>query len=481
MPSAPVHAVTSRTSRQSPFGAPIRTRSPTHQDGGPPPVPFGIYPYGETSLLHMPSEIIMAILIEWSMLEWFAPATVRRICRSLKEITDDSPRAWSKLFLPHNSRATSVDVRKWLERGKAAPKEICLASKDICTILAALEGAKDATSLIVQIPIFKDILQQKQVRLPLQMPRLRQLQLSSHSTHVVMGLSNIFGSSHNLHFPCLTILHLSSISLTGFRINAGSFPAMRRLVLRGFLGPILDLIQICSGSLEDLRVTMDLSQESSPQGSPHARICLPNLKLLIVDDAQGIVSKLEAPNLRVICADLDEINGSTRPFSSVVEWATRQSPYQLEQTDITGHLNNMPQLRNLLLLQHMETLKGCFECLRDNPEICPKLQLIEVVEFAGSDPEFELDTESINFLKMCMEGRANAVSGFTLRFVENIDQEEWLEQYYEIDVCSFTQCVITCLIMLLEMLQLVRMRNDGSCFGTSIIENSGFLSSPMPG
>jgi len=398
----------------------------------------GIYLYFKTSLLHMPFEIIMAILVEWSMLEWFAPAIARRICRYVKQVTDISSYVWSKLCLLKNSHATAHDVRKWLKRAGAVSTEIRLETEDFRIALATLRGVENATSLIYQAPGSEGLLpfEHELICLPIHMPRLRRLRLDTHNFSSTMNLSFILrvsNSSLDVRFPCLTVLLLHFVDLTGFPFLPGLFPVLRRLVLRAFQGPSLNLIRMCSGSLEDLRVTIRIGGELSP----HDRICLPNLKVLMVDEAHGIVSKIETPTLRLILADLSEINGSTRPFGSVVEWATRRWPTRFLQRDITPYLVNMPHLRRLMLFQHTGTLKPCFELLRDNPEICPNLQSIKIVEFVDSDLDLDLDTDFMDFLKTCVEWRAKTVSGFTLEFVEDCVQEKRLAQYYDIGVCLF--------------------------------------------
>ena len=439
MPSTSGFGLTGRRSRQRQSGA-LGVLSPVPQENGTSTISSVIRHYGKDFLLRMPFEIIVAILVEWSMLEWFAPASARRICRTLKEITDDSPRVWSKLFIPNYSPATAANVREWLERARALPKEVLLATENIFIVSAALRGAEDATSLIYRIPTFKHIrLRKEQISLPVRMARLRHLHLDTSNIYDFMCLSNVI--SPDTHFPCLTTLHLTFVDLVHFRIKQGLFPAMRRLVLHAVCGPILDLIRICSGSLEDLRVIINFSYDR--QSLPDGRICLPNLKVLVVDQAVGIVSKLEAPILRLICADLDEIDGSTRPFSSVVEWATRQCPSLCLQMDITNHLINMPRLQHLMIFRHAETLRLCFEYLRDNSRICPDLQSIEVAEvaeFANTRPEFKLDINFKEFLKECIEGRADKVPGFTLQFVDNEVQESRLRlrQHYATDVCLLT-------------------------------------------
>jgi hypothetical protein len=258
MPPAPGLGLTGRRSKQRPSGVP-GALSLTPQDDGSLTMAPGIYQYRNNALIYMPVEIIMAILIEWAMLEWFAPAIARRICRRFKEITDASPRVWSNLFLPDYSRATAVDVSKWLERAKASPKEIHLETEDTCIASAALKGAKDATSLHYRIPFVKDILQQERIRLPVHMPRLRHLLLNTFGPFDFREVANIFGPYSSARFPCLTTLHLINVDLTDFHIDHELFPAMRRLVLHCVCGPILNLIWVCSGSLKDLRVTRNPS------------------------------------------------------------------------------------------------------------------------------------------------------------------------------------------------------------------------------
>ena len=388
----------------------------------------------------MPVEIIAIILLEWTTLEWFAPAIARQICRDLMEITDSSPHLWSKMCLPYHSSATADDVVEWLRRAKSVPKEILLETEDLEIVSAALEGAKDATSLIYRIPIFKEFLpsQEEVIRLPIHMPHLRHLHLDTSNIYDFLSLSNIFGlsnPSHSARFPCLTVLHLFFIDLINFDITPGLFPAVRRLLLHSVCGPILDLVQVCSGTLEHLRVTINFTYDG--QLHPDGRIYLPILKVLIVEDALGIVSNIEAPTLRLIYADLAEINGSTRTFSSVVEWVTRQCPSLFREMDITEHLQNMPSLQHLMIFQHTETIKRCFASLHDNPRICPHLHFIEVVDFADTSPPFILDNDSKELLKACVAWRAESVPEFTLQFVENRVHVTRLEEYYTASVGSF--------------------------------------------
>ena len=246
---------TSRRSRRRPPGG-LEAPPPSPRHGGSPDAEQRI----KISLLRMPIEIIAIILVEWTMMEWFAPAIARQICRDLKEITDSNPHMWSKLCLPLHSSATADSVAKWLQRAKSVPKEIILAADDVDIVSAALEGAKDATSLIYQIPIFQAVLQEEVIRLPIQMPHLRHLHLDTSNMYAFLSLGSIFGHYNppdSARFPCLTVLHLFFIDLINFDITPGLFPAIRRLVVHSVCGPILDLIRVCSGTLEHLRVTLD--------------------------------------------------------------------------------------------------------------------------------------------------------------------------------------------------------------------------------
>ena len=400
----------------------------------------------------MPFEIIVAIFIEWTMLDWFAPAVARQVCRYFKKITDSTPRLWSKLFLSYESPATADGVRVWLKRGKAVPREMVLATMDVPTIVAALESAKHATSLIYRVPVFRcDI--DDQIRLPTHLLQLRHLHITASNNDYSTVPGSIFElyerSDISARFPCLTTMRLFYFDLTDFDIISGLFPALRHLVLYLTCGPILDLIQDCKDTLEDLNITGCYSTDERPY--PHGRICLPNLKILVINESRYIVSNLEAPTLRLLYANLDEIDGSTRFFPSVVEWVTRQYPFLFRETDIAAYLNNMPQLRCLVLLRDMHTLELCFKSLRDTPTICPHLQVVQVVDFVDDPTAFELDDGFKAVLEGCMAQRAANIPGFTIEFVENGDQLKWLVQYHPRNVCSFILCASAYLIMLLEI------------------------------
>ena len=414
----------------------------TAQGDGSPTIEPNIKHFSnKKTLLHMPVEIIDNILVEWANLEWFAPAIARRVCRRLKGITDFSPSPWSKLFLPYDSRATADDVRNWLRHAKAAPKEICIETENICAITAALDGCKDATSIIYQTPMFQELssCRQQQIRLPKHMPRLRHLHVDISNVYDFFGLWNVFEFYHppyDGHFPCLTTLQLTFVDLTDFHIVPGVFPAVRHLSLESVDGPILDLIGACSGTIEDLRVNINSSY--SHESPPHGPIILPNLKVLIIDDALRIVPCFDAPTLRLLHANIDELNGNIKPLHSVIEWVTRRSSSYPRHMDITNLLNDMSQLQHLMLCESMETLTTCFEFLRDSQSTCPYLQSIEVVERADTFPVIELDTNFKRSLRACVAWRAEKVPGFTLQFVQNKVQAARFEKYFTIEVCLFT-------------------------------------------
>jgi len=101
----------------------------------------------------------------------------------------------------------------------------------------------------------------------------------------------------------------------------------------------------------------------------------------------GVVSSPEAPTLHLICSDLDEINGTTKPTSSVVEWATRCATSLFQHTGTTDHLINIYQPQHPMLFQYMQKFRLCFESLCDESGICLYLQSFEVVELTDSHPK----------------------------------------------------------------------------------------------
>lgn len=419
----------------------------TPQGDGSPTIGFNINHFSTTSLLHMPVEIIENILVQWTNLEWFAPAIARRICRRLKTITDFSPSCWSKLSLPYHSSATDDGVRDWLSRAKAAPKEISIDTDKFHLIMAALDGCKDATSIIYRTPMFQDLsyCEQLQIRLPEHMPRLRHLRVDFSNVYEFAGLCDIFefyNAPYHGNFPCLTTLQLIFVDLIDFHVTPGLFPTVRNLSLESVNGPILDLIEACSSTIEDLRVTINYSYS---RASPlHGRIILPNLKVLIIENASRIAPCFDAPTLRLLHANFDELDGNTTPFNSVVEWVTRRSLNPPPQIVIANLLNGMSQLQHLMLCESMETLRTCFELLRDSRSTCPYLQSIEVVESADTISVMILDTNFKESLRACVAWRAEKVPGFTLQFVEDSIQVGRFEKYFTIEVCLFTgTCIIT--------------------------------------
>ena len=391
--------------------------------------------------------MLESILVEWANLEWFAPAIARRVCRYLKYITDSSPRVWANLSLPFDTLATADGVCEWLRRAKAAPKELCIETEDPSIISAALDGCRGVTSLIYRTPMFQSLppAQQKQIRLPGHLRQLLHLRVDTSNIDAFVGQLDIFEfyqSPYGAHFPSLTTLELIFVDLTDFEIAPGLFPVVRRLALESVDGPILDLIEACSGTIEDLRVNMNFSYNW--EAHPHDRISLPMLKVLIINEAVGIAPYFNAPALRLLYANLNELNGTTGPLNSVVEWASRWSPSPIQHADITKLLVDMPQLQHLMLCEPIETLIFCFEFLRDSERICPELRSIQIVELAGTFSVFGPDTTFLEFLKTCVAWRAEKVPGFTLQFGQ--DEAQFVEDY-TIGVCLFVHLFASFLIL----------------------------------
>ena len=410
----------------------------TPQGDGPLTIALNINYSSEMTLLHMPVEIIQNIITEWANLEWFAPAIARRICRRLKDITDSSPSSWSKLSLAFGSSATADGVRGWLRHAKAAPKEISINIEDLYVISAALDGCKDATSIAYRTPMFEELSthQRSHIQLPNHMPRLRHLRVDLSDVYNFVGPWEIFEfylPPYDGHFPCLTTLQLISVDLNNFTIVPGLFPTLRHLSLECVDGPILDLIEVCSGTIEDLRV--NINYWYCPQSPLHDRIVLPRLKVIIIDGAPRVVPWFDAPILRLLHANFAELDGNIKPFGSVVEWVTRRSPTLPRHVDITNLLNGMSQLQHLMLCEPMATLATCFELLRDSQSTCPYLQTIEVVERASS---FRLNSNFKDSLRACVAWRAEKVPGFTLQFVQNDVQAGRFDKYFNSEVRLFT-------------------------------------------
>ena len=417
---------------------PVRPQSPTSHElaESGSSMSLSIQQLRKTTLLYMPVEIIQIILDEWVKLQWWAPTIARRICRRLKDIVESRPRLWSRIYLSYGSPIAAGDVREWLCYAKTALKRICIETEDSGAISAALNGATNATSLIYRIPMPRNIRQP--IQLPGNMDQLLHLCIEGVFSSIHVNLVFKSYEHPNARFTCLTSLHLMYVDLTDFRITEGLLPALRRLILHSVDGPILSLIQECSGTLEDLGFYINNSHSWEYDPQTQNRIVLPKLKVLVMDDTAGLLSFCDAPNLRLIYASIDEFFVTTGPPRSVVEWATpsslraRDFPY----TYVFGVLAVMSKLQHLMLHEEVEILGPCFEFLRNNPEACPSLQCIEVAESIGED--ITLDTQFKGFLIDCVAGRAATVPGFTLLFLQRDSYMARFEHYYGTNVCLFT-------------------------------------------
>lgn len=386
---------------------------------------FTTQQFVKETLLRMPLEVIENILKEWVKLDWFAPAVARRICRLLKEITDSCPYLWSKLFLPGTQCVYPDHIRQWQSRAKAAPREVLIGVKGYKHASAALEPCDHITTLIYNNDWASS---GEQIRLPSYMPQLRYLRVDTRLGDKFLGWWNTSAfrePPYNSGFPCLTVLHLREVDLTGFRLVPGLFPTVLHLFLGEVRGPIRDLVQACSGTVEELRINMCF-----PESTYSPLISLPSLKVLIYF-FPGDVFLFEAPALRLIQGNLMEVWYLTQPLNSVVEWINCNS---CEGVKITRVLFNMPQLQRLMIHESVEKLVECFELLRDYATVCPNLELIQVVESAWGWTVVKLDVNLKEYLEACVARRAETVPGFTLQFVEDIP----IKWYGKTHVCTFS-------------------------------------------
>jgi hypothetical protein len=412
--------------------------APTVQDGESFALPsLWAQQLDRQCLIHLPVEILGNILLEWAKIQWDAPVIARQVCGWLKLITDNNPRVWSKLFV--DKCTTREKVSKWLTLGKAVPKEIFIDTEDIYTVSVALEGARDAMSLMYTIPPGPGP-RYRLTPLPSEMPELRHLRLDGFLNRY-LHQNDIFafhGSGMSGYFPRLTVLHLMWVNLDLFATIKWDavFPNVRELALQNVGdGPaVLNLINACSTSLEQLRVInhlchMDWNSSHCP------RISLPKLKVLVVECSSGTGSHFDTPDVHVIYANLCDLDGAPGSFDSVVEWTTRWSTGHRPHMDITRRLKSMPRLRHLVLAESGGILKSCFKLLRDHPSVCPDLHWIEVAHRTN----FSINTKE--YLKACVAPRAASVPGFALEFVPDDCQQRLFNQYYSIRVCLLTLSV----------------------------------------
>jgi hypothetical protein len=439
-----------RPSTKPRFHALQCTTAPKAQNEGPSTVGFPIRQLNKMTLLHMPVEIVENIFFEWAKLEWCAPAVARQVCRQLKDVTDTSPRLWSKLLILPET--TAENVHTWLRRAKAVPQEIYIKTENIFVIMAALCWGKDASSLIYPIPEAPD--PSFLATLLGHMSQLRHLRIDG-SGFPGLQLDQLFKfctPPYDGHFPRITVLHLLSVHLDGFDITVmrGLFSTVRKLGLDNVANEdtILDLITACQQSLQELRVNGGPRRPIGSLSPDRDRISLPKLNVLIVDYPPRIIAKFDAPNLRLIYANLFDLSDTTGPFGSVVEWTTRWSWGQ--HPDITDYLRVMPKLQYLVVCENTVTLKSCFELIRDDDTICPHLRSIEVANRARTYGDITVDADLKEYLQACVAHRAATIPDFSLQFIKERWQEVRLEKYYTIQVCHFTVYVSLLLSLALQ-------------------------------
>jgi len=88
--------------------------------------------------------------------------------------------------------------------------------------------------------------------------------------------------------PCLTVCHLDYVDLNSFDDMDTLFPTVHQLELNTIRGPILDLVQACSKSLEELRLTCGFAW--STRLCSHDRISLPKLQVLVINGTMEVAT-----------------------------------------------------------------------------------------------------------------------------------------------------------------------------------------------
>jgi hypothetical protein len=338
----------------------------------------------------MPPDVFGYILELWAQSEWCAPAIAVRVSRRIREMTLSTPRAYSNLYIHRKSVMMPDQIHAWLARARSIATRVVVESANPLQVKAALRGVVHSKLLVYQVQEIRDLKGEIIDAEPIDYEALRACQRLQHFR--VVG--------HDWFDPCrarpfrfdvdrlcelvdfqgfvrLIALHLVSVDLVMSTDRSSRiFPQLLQLQLFNIRGDIDTIINACSQTLEDLRISM------CNHGS-EVELFLPRLRILCLEKAGDIVDVMELPSLKVLNAAAGELPLSTDRclLSSVTQWTSATTnKSDLEDHSIRTLLRLLPRLECLMLGEVVEVASQFFEELQIDSSLCPVLKYIRVTK-----------------------------------------------------------------------------------------------------
>ena len=401
-----------------------------------------IIPY--PALEGMPLNVFEYILELWAQSEWFAPAIAERISRRTQAMTLATPRAYANLYIHRKNPMMPNHIRTWLARAGRTATRIIIEGANSSQTTAALYGATNAKLLVYQVQEIRDSKGDIIDAEPIDYEALRTCQ-QLHYLRIIgrdwfdpcrarpfrFDVDKLRDPLEVGSFGRLTALHLISIDLVlSTDRNPCIFPHLLQLQLYNVRGDIDAIINTCSETLEDLRISK--CNHELEMGS-----FLPRLRILCLEQAGDIVDVMELPSLKVLSSAAGELHLSPngRPLPSVTQWTSaRTDKSDLEEYTIRILLRLLPCLECLVLCESLEVIARFFNEFQVDSSLCPLLKCIRVTEGVSSaDMALWMD-EQKDVLNKWMSSRSGNIE------IEYMTAEEYdqVHSHYRLKVRSMS-------------------------------------------
>lgn len=338
----------------------------------------------------MPPDLFGYILELWAQSEWRAPAIAVSVSRRIREMTLATPRAYSSLYIHRKNVMMPDQIHAWLARARSIATCVVMECATPLQVSAVLRGVIHSKLLVYRVQGVRDLKGDIIDAEPIDYEALRACQQLQHFR--VVG--------HDWVDPCrarpfrfdvdrlrelvdfqgfvgLTALHLVNVDLVMSTDRSSRiFPQLLQLQLFNIRGDIDTIINACSQTLEDLRISM-CNHESEME------LFLPRLRTLCLEKAGDIVDVMELPSLKVLNVAAGELplSADKCPLSSVTQWTSATTnKSDLEEHSIRTLLRLLPRLECLMLGESVEVTSQFFEELQIDSSLCPALKHIRVAK-----------------------------------------------------------------------------------------------------
>ena len=322
-------------------------------------------------LIHevLPNETMAIIFEEHAKLEWRAPAIDGRVCRLWRQITLNTPRAWSYLEIGCR-KGLRLRISPWLDRSRTAPLHIRVDEN------LTRRGETNNGALY-------ELLHEYHTRIA--------------SLRILGGIFSFF---HGQDFPSMQHLEVVQSDWPDWPpppCSFGHMPKLRSLRLDDFTGSLDCLAPLKVLVLFRCTIT-SLSQHSPPLvslmldnvelGDPiSGSVDFPSLTYLSLSNMSDLKPHINTPRLVTHheCSD-NAHKLFSAPLHSLAEYGVwPPDDYRL---DLTEWHHSFPNISRLSIWADPPVLISILDSLSIHPHLLPALQIISVRDLFVPDARF---------------------------------------------------------------------------------------------